>query len=225
MNWVKNLPLIIKVFIIAFLGILGLAFSMMISANYLQETNVELEKLQNQNFQILKISNQLQVDFIDMYRLYEVVVIEKDEALFADAKEMALNIQNDISKIANIYPDMNYQSNVLMRDFRDYHSEIDGFTNNVLSGALSDDNAFDAFDSIERKRNVYEQELRSFTEEQGNRFSETLKAIQAQGNFAIKGGIGVGVSVIAMLCIVGYILIQSILVAILKAVQSGRFHC
>lgn len=168
----------------------------------------QLKQVFVDDFIVLKFSNEIQINFSELNKLYQAAIIEADLDTLVEADAKAQNMKNQFNNISR-----NFETNDplfirLVESFDDYTKLTSKHTSAVLLGSLHYNQTLKGYDQIGRLRQEYEKYQSAFFEQSYASFEQKLQYIQLEGRFLVKFGLVLGIILTAILGLFSFFVIR-----------------
>lgn len=226
----KNLSIGLKVAFIAIVGFVGILIFQ--SANYRLSVNLrdQLHKVFNEDFVLLKFSNDLQINFSDLDKLYQAALIEADIDTLTEADIKARAIRNDFIRFKQQHHLNKPVYNELVSAFNAYTQVTSRHTAQVLSGKLGYQQTLMGYDQIGLLKQDYEHAQTVFFDYCYSAFENQLAVIQSEGEFLVDFGLLLGILLTLILGIISFFVIRNLInafhnvVNLSEEIANGNFN-
>ncbi|MCY4044768.1 MAG: response regulator [Cellvibrionales bacterium] len=225
----KNLSIGIKIAFIAIVGFVGILIFQ--SANYRLSVNLrdQLQQVFHEDFIVLKFSNDIQINFADLDKLFQAALIEGDMDTLREAELKAKSMQKHFASFKKKYRLNTPAYRQLMNVFNEYVEVTSNHTIAVLSGQLGYQQTLMGYDQIGDLRLQYETAQSVFFEQCYAKFEDQMRVIQDEGRFLVDFGLMLGIVLTLILGIISFFVINNLINAINNVVNlahqiaSGNF--
>ncbi|PCJ40322.1 MAG: hypothetical protein COA99_09500, partial [Moraxellaceae bacterium] len=215
----KRVTLKIQTAICIIISAIGLfAFNWM---NYSANDNIhqQLSRLKNVDYMVLVGIHSLQMKQAEIDRAYERSLLESDVNSLNKGRNLVIEAKNKISELTHILPDANVSLGGIETSLINYVNALDEYAKDYIEGKLDERVVFSMQEEVNKKRNVYEQELGLFTEKIADNYKESIRQIQDQGFSAFKMEAAIGVVLVSFICVITVVLVGSHLKNLIRATE------
>ncbi len=218
----KHLSIGLKIAFIAIVGFVGILIFQ--SANYRLSVNLQdqLHKVFYEDFVILKFSNDIQINFSDLDKLYQAALIEADMDTLMEADIKARSMRQEFKQFQKKHTLNIAVYNNLINAFNTYTDTTSAHTSAVLSGQLGYQQTLMGYDQIGLLKQDYEQTQSQFFEYCYAAFEKQLTVIQGEGKFLVDFGLLLGILLTLILGIVSFFVIKNLISAFHKVVNLAQ---
>ena len=209
----KDFSIGLKIAFIAIVGFVGILIFQ--SANYRLSVNLrdQLHKAFNEDFVILKFSNDIQINFSDVDKLYQAALIEADMDTLMEADIKARSMRHEFNQFKQKHKLNNAVYNKLIKAFNAYTKTTSEHTSEVLSGQLGYQQTLMGYDQIGLLKQDYEQAQSHFFEYCYEAFAKQLTVIQGEGKFLVDFGLLLGILLTLILGVISFFVIKNLISA------------
>lgn len=182
----------------AFASVVALAcFVFFVYGNYIffQEVNEKLTQLQKVDMQLVRVANDLQIELVDMNRLFEAALVEDDEDTVQEAMDYVQESLDKIELIKSLKPELTEQSQLLRKSLEAYSRDAETYSISVIDGEFRGDEMAEAFSSALERRQLYDRLVREFNSTIKNDFSTTFESLRQRAEYSTTEQIIFGVSI------------------------------
>ena len=208
-----------KIGLIALIGFIG--FVVYQTASYRLSINLrdQMQHMIADDFVILQFTNEIQVNFTEMDKLYESALAEAemDTLLEADAKATNIKLRFETLKARYDLDDPDFMQ--LVDAFNHYVDRASNQTAAVISGKVDYDTMVTGYREVDLLREHYHEIEKRFIEERYKRFEKQLNAVEQQETAFVKVGLGLGVLLSMMLLLFSVLIIRHLIAAFSNAVN------
>jgi CheY-like chemotaxis protein/putative methionine-R-sulfoxide reductase with GAF domain len=180
----RNASIKLKMTLMAVVALIGFSSIVLSNYNFFQDTNKELQEIQEVDLLLVQITNELQLGLVDVNRLFEAAVVENDNDTLQDALRLARLQRENVARIQSLKPSYREQAKKLMVSFDRFVGETEQYASDVLAGMYRKDEMYDAFSSALSSRQEYEKSLRQFSTTINSHFEATLGRIRSDAEDA-----------------------------------------
>ncbi len=196
---IKNLKIKYKILLIAFVGVTGFIFYLLINFQVTQKNSESLDVVRNQLFPILELADINIVRLDKIKEIWNTAVTTGDEDLTDDAQVIADNVKTAYQKIITINSSTEHDVKQLKNLFTIYFDNAKTLTLGMVDKNLSQGKVKILASQLNQNLQTYENTLRTFRKYHYDQFNSVLEnADQASKNNLLLGLI-IGVIVIALL--------------------------
>ncbi|MAR91283.1 MAG: two-component system sensor histidine kinase/response regulator [Pseudomonadales bacterium] len=173
-----NSSIKLKMTLIALLALVGFALVLSSNLSFFQDTNDSLRKVQEVDLKLVQLANKLQVDLVDMNRLFQAAMAEADQDTLREALRMADKQRKLLERLREVKPELGDIIADLEQSFNDYIDKTEKYVSDVISDLYTPQEMYLAFGPAMDARRVYEQKLRGFNERINTDFEGTMSQVR-----------------------------------------------
>ncbi|VAX08864.1 hypothetical protein MNBD_GAMMA25-715 [hydrothermal vent metagenome] len=212
MQWLKNLSIKYKLFLVAVVS--GCGFILFVGLNYMvaNDNSLRLDRVGKIYFPILEITDRNIVSLDKIKETFTSAVISGEEDLLDEASSQAAKIQSELGAIKEIDSKMDESVNSLLSLFDNYYKITRQFTIGMLEGSIEMGTMQAEIERMAQSLKLYSTELKQFRESRYNEFGDELEAAKSASNELVIIGLLVGGVVVSLVSI--SLLIVSTLISV-----------
>lgn len=212
MQWLKNLSIKYKLFLVAVVA--GCGFILFVGLNYMvaNDNSLRLDRVGKIYFPILEITDRNIVSLDKIKETFTSAVISGEEDLLDEASSQAAKIQSELGAIKEIDSKMDESVNSLLSLFDNYYKITRQFTIGMLEGSIEMGTMQAEIERMAQSLKLYSTELKQFRESRYNEFGDELEAAKSASNELVIIGLLVGGVVVSLVSI--SLLIVSTLISV-----------
>ena len=187
-----------------------ITFIVFVYGNYafFKDINEKITALQKVDLQLVKIANDLQIELVDMNRLFEAALVEDEADTVKEAMGFSNRSLEKIDEISRLKPELAEQADLLKRSLEAYSREAELYSLSVIEGHYSGNDMVEAFSSTLDRREIYDRLVRQFNSVIKSEFATTFDMLRKRAFKATNEQVMYGVSIaVFVLSIVIWVII------------------
>ena len=218
----KRLSIRYKIGFIALIGFIG--FFIFQAASYRLSINIrdQMENILAQDFPVLKFSNDVQVSFAELDKLYQASLAEADMDTLLEADAKATQMRMEFERIGERFNANDPTFNELHRIFNEYAHKTSAHTAAVLSRSINYEETLAGYAEVGLLRERYHEVQAKFLEQRYQAFENQLARIEEDENFLVRFGLVLGIILTAILGGVSLVIIRRLIYAFNNAVTVAE---
>lgn len=211
-----------KIGLIALIGFIG--FVVYQTASYRLSINLrdQMQRMIAEDFVILQFTNEIQVNFTEMDKLYESALAEAemDTLLEADAKATAIKLRFETLKTRYDMLDAHFSQ--LVDAFNEYVDRASAQTAAVISGQLDYDTMVAGYREVDLLRERYHAVEKRFIDDRYRRFEKQLNSVEQQEAAFVRVGLVLGSALSVLLILFSIFIIRRLIATFSNAVNVAE---
>ncbi|NRB39609.1 MAG: response regulator [Pseudomonadales bacterium] len=218
----QRLSIRYKIGFIALIGFVGLVIFQ--AASYRLSINIrdQLQSIQAEDFVLLKFSNDIQVSFSNLDKLYQASLAEADIDTLMEADGNATQMKLQFESMKDSFSHSDPLFNELQSVFSEYVLRTSAHTAAVLGNNLDYERTLEGYTEIGLLRQRYEKLQAQLLEERYLSFEKQLIVIEEEEAFLVAFGLILGLVFTSILLLVSFIIIRHLISALNNAVTVAE---
>ncbi|CAA0115528.1 Signal transduction histidine-protein kinase BarA [BD1-7 clade bacterium] len=211
-----------KIGFIALIGFIG--FVVYQAASYRMSISIrdQLQQIRTDDFAILKFSNDIQVNFSELDKLYQSSLAEADMDLLIEADGRARRMKLDFETLRQTYNIEDLLFHELYSLFNSYIDKTSSHTVAVLGNAVDYERTLEGYAQIGLLRERYEDAQSRYLEDRYRAFENQLNKIEAEEAYMVQFGLVLGAILTLVLGVFSILIIRNLISAFGNAVNVAE---
>lgn len=218
----QRLSIRYKIGFIAAIGFVG--FVIYQAASYRLSVNIrdQLQNILTEDFALLKFSNDIQVNFSNLNKLYQASLAEADMDTLIEAESKATRIRIQFETLRDRFRLDDPYFNELHSAYINYITRTSAHTAAVLDDSLDYERILAGYKEISLLRELYLKVQTQFVKDRYKSFEEKLIVIEKEEEYLVQFGLILGLILSCILGVFSLLIIRNLVLAFSNAVNVAE---